>query len=133
MFQSTPLSTTTSQLPLRVTFDPASIMNQESYATPRVVYDPETGVLTFKQDPALAGQPVQFVFPIATGGHTVEVDIESVGVVVAQNAELVLPPLTMYQQHSAEIGFTPPPSAALPRPTKPKFKTIIRVRPTGGG
>lgn len=128
MFSTVPFTST--ELPFRVSFDPTPILREQAYSANHTTYDPETSRLTFQQDRKLTRQ-VEFVFPTRIDGYTVEVELEFVGVLVPIAGSIVLPPLSMYGEHVAEVRF----SALSPteKPPRPKMKTFIRVQPTGGG
>lgn len=129
MFSSVPLTTAT-ELPYRVTFDPTPILREQLFTANHVTYDPETGFLTFQQDRTLTRQ-VQFVFPTAIDGYTVEVEIAKIGILAPQAGSIVLPPLSLYEEHVAEVRFSA--TSPIEKPPRPKFKIFIRVNPTGGG
>jgi hypothetical protein len=135
MFSSVPLTSTTtttssSEVPVRVSFDPTPIVREQSFNANHVSYDPETGILTYQQDRTLT-RKVEFVFPATIVGYTVEVELDTIGVIAPQAGNIVFPPLALYGEHVAEVRF----SATTPtdKPPRPKFKIFIRVRPTGGG
>jgi hypothetical protein len=129
MFSTTPL-TATSELPLRITFDPTPILREQIHNASHVSYDPETAFLTYQQDRNLTTR-VQFAFPTWIDGYTVEVELDGLGIIALQAGSILFPPLSMYEEHVAEVRF----SATSPteKPPRPKFKIFVRLRPTGGG
>lgn len=128
---STSIAPNAFQSPLMVSFDPTCILAGEDFISARVNFDTETSVLVYKQDRELATQPVVFVLPTAIKGYSVTVTLAGVDIIPLAS-QILLPALTLYQETSVEVTFTPAPGSDA-KPPKPKIKVDIRVPPTGGG
>lgn len=127
-----PMASTTVEVPIH----PSFILHQTDYAAVGIDYDAGTGVLTLQWDRSAASQPRQPVFPRTLEGYSLSVVVVRLShplEVVTRATSLLLPPLVLGGEYTADITFTPQPSAGKPAQPNIKIKAAIRAKPTGGG